>query len=148
MIRRATDADIDDIVWLAHAMVEESPLWDEFDPAQMRLVLSNVIGGQGAVFVAELPGRDLPAGVVAAFLTKRPFSGQLFVADLALYVRPEHRLGRMAKRLVDVLEAWAREEGAVEIQLGVSSGIHPKKTGALYRSWGYGLLAEVFVKHL
>lgn len=148
MIRRATEDDIADLVWTARDMVEESPAWEAFDPEVMRKTLEGIIKRSGAAFVASFPGRDRLAGAAVAFLTQRPFSGELFVADLAVYVAPEHRGSGLAKRLIGVLESWAREEGAVEVQLGISSRISVPRTAALYRSLGYSETAVVMGKRL
>ena len=149
MIRRATEDDIADLVWSARDMVEESPIWEMFDPEAMRRTLERIlVDGRGAAFVAEYPGRDRLAGTAVAFLSERPFSGELIVADLAIYVAPEHRGGGLAPRLIGVLEAWAREEGAIEIQLGINSGISVARTGALYRRLGYADSGLVLTKRL
>jgi len=148
MIRRATWEDIPDLVAVAENMVNESPEWGDFDEESMSRTLRNVFRGGGAAFVAKAPGLPAPIGAAVAFLTTRPFSGERFVADLAIWVRPEKRGSLLGAKLVSTLEAWAREEEAVEIQLGVSSGIHPDRTGALYESLGYRASGLVFVKKL
>jgi GNAT superfamily N-acetyltransferase len=160
VIRRADWHDIPDLVRVAEQMVEESPEWESFDEKAMEITLESIFRGGGAAFVSQIEinsGTDragvrhvdtLTIGAAVAFLTTRPFSGERFVADLAVWVRPEQRGSMLAARLVATLESWARDEGAVEIQLGVSSGIHPGKTGALYESLGYTQSATVFVKKL
>ena len=148
VIRRATEDDLADLVWAACDMVNESPAWEAFDPEAMRRTLGMIFKGGGVAFVAELPKRSRLAGTVVAFISTRPFSGEKFVADLGVYVAPEHRGSGLASQLVRVLEAWAREEGAVEVQLGISSQIHAERTGKLYERLGYQQTGLVFTKHI
>lgn len=71
--------------------------------------------------------------------------GQFFfsarqVVDLALlYVCPENRGGRAAKRLVQALEQWALNQGIRDVQLSQRTGLDMDRTARFFEGCGYKL---------
>jgi len=62
------------------------------------------------------------------------------VVDLALlYVSPENRGGRAAKRLVESLEQWAVSRGIPDVQLSQRTGVDIDKTARFFEGCGYKL---------
>lgn len=76
-------------------------------------------------------------GAIAGAIYPQFFSKGLTASELFVFVEPTARGGIIGKRLIGALELWARDMGASEIRLGVSSGIKPERTIGLYEKFGY-----------
>ncbi len=104
---------------------------------------------QGADIYAAIAERDgVPIGAVAAYTLPCHFSDGFVAFDLFVYVEPEHRGGKAAFLLIDSYEKWAKQHDVIEICLGVSTGIHPEKTGSFYERLGYEKVGCNFVKEM
>ena len=143
-VRRATPADLDELLEMGAAMHAESPAYrdEPFEPDIVRRWLmqrmsSTLLVDDSAVFVAM--GPDGITGVMIGFVADRWFNRRRFAAELILYVRPQHRGGRTLPRLVQAFEAWARAQGASKATIGTSTGIHAQRTVHTYGRLGYTL---------
>lgn len=134
MIRAATLQDLPRLVDLGRVMHSESRFaCIEFVPAKLEATLRSVIA-TGGVFVAERDGVVIGgfAGVVVEYF----FSTDRMACDLAIFVEPNKRGGFAAAALISAFKVWARRQGAKRIELGVSTGVHADKTGALFERLG------------
>ena len=112
-IRRATEADEPTLRTLWEAFEREVPAppgdeetWDEAWQAVSRHVR------EGSSFVAEADG-----AVVGYAWARAPAKGRTHLTDL--YVRPEHRGGGVARRLVAAVAEDAAAKGATRLTLDV-----------------------------
>lgn len=149
-VRRATVEDVPSLIAMGQALHDESPHYGStgFSPAklerQFHALQGSLLSEPGAVFVAEEGGEV--AGMAVCFAAERWFSNDVYVTDLTVYVRPEHRGGRAFPRLVQAIEAWAAGQGIKEIILGVSTEIDAERTVRWYELHGYQLSGYAMVK--
>lgn len=137
-VRRATAQDLDVLVQMAQAMHQESPRYREmrFDAAKLHALVTNLHHAESAaLFVAQEDGH--PIGLAGVVATERWFGPDRYVTDLGLYVSPVHRGGGAFPLLVLAVEAWAREQGVQQIDLGVSTGVQAERTVRAYERMGY-----------
>lgn len=98
------------------------------------------------LFVAE--DDDKIIGVFAGCAFEHFFGNDLVATDLILYVDPSHRGGSAAPRLIKTYEQWARQIGAKDIQIGVSTGVNAERTARLFEKLGFGHRAYIFRKRV
>lgn len=150
IIRRARREDLPALVAMGHALHDESPHYSRtgFAPEKLQRLYDQLQGTllaeQGAVLVAESSGEVI--GMAVCVATERWFSHDLYVTDLTVYVRPEHRGGPAFPKLVRAIEAWAELQGIPELILGVSTEIHAEATVRMYERMGYHLSGYAMVK--
>lgn len=136
MIRPATHADIEEIVALGRRMHAESRFKSiSFVPERLAATLSVLLDGVGCIFVAESEGQII--GGFAGLVTPYYFSNDLYATDLALFVEPNRRGGIVAASLLRTFVEWAKSKGVVNIEISISTGVHPEKTGELYERLGF-----------
>jgi len=145
-----TGRDLSTIVSMARAMHAESPRFSHtnFNPGKVAALAQRlcVENPRGAVFIAHDGGGVV--GMMAGSVAEHFFGFSLTAFDFALYVRPEHRGGSVAVRLVKAFEEWARAAGAEDIALGISTGVHADRTKQLYERLGYTVVGSTHVKRL
>lgn len=138
-IRRATADDLPTLLAMASAMHAESPRYRdiEFAEDKLRELIQQLHDYPVSciLLVAESAGGIV--GMLWGYLVEYFFSRELMATDQLLYVSPEHRRGRTARRLVKAFEQWGAERGARNIQLGVSSGINNDGCAHFYERMGY-----------
>lgn len=145
-VRRATEADLPQLVALGRLMHSEAPRMrlHAFDEAKVGRVLSFALGS-GVVFVYE--GADgVIEGGFAGVLTERWYSPEREFRDLAMFVRPDRRGGLAAWRLLREVINWCRAQGLApaDVQLGISTGVHPEQTGRLYEALGFRRAGTIY----
>lgn len=143
-VRRATAADLDQLVEMARDLHAEAPQYqrEPFDAVVLRRRLadrltSGMLVDHNTAFVAESGGRIV--GVLLAVIVPRDFNTTLIACETTLYVRPSARGGRAFPRLVEAYVLWAGLQGAVKAYLGVSTGIHHDRTVHAYERLGFRL---------
>lgn len=147
MVRTAREDDIDTLLAMGRAMHEESPRYagKVFVEAKARGLIGRLLR-TGGVFVAELGG--LTIGMAGTYCVEHIFGFEKFAGDFVLYVLPEYRGSSAAKRLVRAIEAWAKEQGATEVLLGISTGVETERTAKLYEHLGYRESGRSLIKHV
>ena len=85
-------------------------------------------------------------GFIAGVVVEQFLSHDTFACDIGVFVLPEFRGGSYFLRLVKTFENWAKEKGAQEIQLGVSTGVHPEQTVRMYERLGYKMSSYGLIK--
>ncbi|HKO26825.1 MAG TPA: GNAT family N-acetyltransferase [Solirubrobacteraceae bacterium] len=88
---------------------------------------------RGTVFVAESDGS--PAGLVAAYATRRMERPGSFARVVALAVDRARRRSGLGRRLLMAVEAWAAGMGCRDIE--ITSSRHRDDAHAFYRSLGF-----------
>ena len=145
MIRPATIDDLPAILELGGRMHMESRFRNlPFDLTKVAGVFSSLIEGAGLVLVAEMHGRVV--GGIAAMVVEHWFSTVKVAQDFALFIEPEHRGSMLAVRLLARYEAWAREQGATAVEMGINTGVHVEQTAKLFELRGFRQVAVLMAK--
>lgn len=134
MIRQATADDLGALVELSRQMHAESPRFRrlQFDAEKMRRTAAGLIESpQGFAWVAEVDGR-IVGGMLAA-VCEHWCSSDKIGLDYGLYVQPGARgAGNDAVALAKQYAAWAREQGAVWPQVGITAGIRDEAAAKVF----------------
>ncbi|SDI65345.1 Acetyltransferase (GNAT) family protein [Paraburkholderia steynii] len=106
-----------------------------FIESRVRETFEPLIDGAGVIFVAEDAGRII--GGMACGLSRDWFSHVPLTFEYGLYTRAGHRGGIAGARLIAAYLKWAVALApVVNINAGVTSGIHQERTIALYARVG------------
>lgn len=147
MIREANEHDIPELVALGRQMHGESPRWGvlTFDEARLETTLRSLIGSpMGFVWVAEDSAGEVIGGMVAV-VCEHWCSADRVASDLALFMRMDCRGSIAPARLLRAYRAWAHEQGAKLVQVGVTTGVHADLTASMMERVGFrrcGVLLE------
>lgn len=146
MIRRADADDITGIVDLGREFHAMAQIKIPYDPYGTRCFLEEALKNDAvAVFVVEQDGKL--AGTAGAILAPVFFNLQVRVAqEMFWFVSKDARGRRDSLRLLEAMEAWARENQAVSLTM-VSLAVNPN-VGYLYLRRGYTALETHYVKEL
>ena len=139
MLRDATTDDVPALVDLGRVMHAESPTFAalRFDEAKLAATIVHVIQSpDGFARVATDAGGDV-VGAMLGLATPHWFSPDRVACDLALFIRPEHRGGMAAVRLLNAYAHWAEDIGAALVMFGVMTGVEPEKTEQLCSRLGW-----------
>ena len=146
MIRPATEDDIQEIVKIGRLMHQESDEYREisYDDEKVQESMLGLLKCGGVIFLYERDGelRGGLAGSIGEFW----FSREKIAGDFALFIKPEHRQGMIAVKLILAFQSWAKQLGAKRIQMGVTTGVHAEQTGRLYQSLGMRYAGLLFNK--
>lgn len=152
MIRYATPVDTAALLCLARMMHAESPRFHHlaFDAEKTAAMLGNLIENPQAVaLVDEKEGQIV--GMMGGFVMEHLFGHDKVAADIGLYVVPQYRGTSTAPRLLRAFEDWAKENGARDIVLGISTEVTAEATRGLYMKLGYeqsGYLMRKEIHHV
>ncbi len=148
-VRRALLPDFPALLEMGHAMAAESRVaFPPIDVPHARATFEAAVERPGiacpliaeAVEIERVTGERRvvePAGMLVGALGRYLFSAETFaVADL-LHVRPMHRGGPAARRLIRAFEDWAYRVGAAYVVLSTQSGVAPAATGRFFSRLGY-----------
>lgn len=127
---------------MGQAMHDEAPEYVamDYDPEKARRLMLSLCGTllvphPGCVLIAEEAGRII--GMMGGFVAEHFFGHDRIASDYVLYVKPEHRRGTAAVRLIRTFEKWAAEQGVRAIQPGVTTGVANDRVRDLYVRLGY-----------
>lgn len=136
MLRPMTESDMDVVVDLLTQMYEVNTNYKalEFSLDRVEEVARQVIE-TGFAVMYEIG--DSVVGVMAGVVYQPAFSRDLMATDLALYVLPVYRGGIIAIRLVAAFIAWAKQQGAKLISVGVTAGIDNDEAVKFYEIMGF-----------
>ncbi len=87
-------------------------------------------------------------GFIVVQKTTHYFSGEIWVADLAFYVKPEFRGSNVASELVQAAEKWAKGVGAKEFTIFHNTGINIEKAQRFFHHQGFQTAGYIFTKEL
>lgn len=100
-------------------------------------VLSYVINNDNGFGVLAYTDEGQAVGMLAGSVTPYVFSKGRVASDFAWFVLPEHRGSRTALRMLSMFTDWAKEKGALELIMGISSNVEPERTGKLLEKRGF-----------
>lgn len=137
IIRDATKKDIGAIIVWGETMFYESQFSQyDYDAGHVALTVEELITDpDGICFLAVSNG--VPVGGFLGMVGNHYFGKMKYSYDLALYVAPEFRRGRLGIVLLKEYIKQAKERGAQEITIGNSTGIEHERIGKLYESLGF-----------
>lgn len=144
MIRPARSADIPEIIRLSEIMHQESRYRTlPYNGVKFAALLRQLIDSPaGMVAVAEKNG-DI-VGAIAGMVTDHYFADATISYELGLYVEKAHRGTMAGYRLAKEYIDWAKEKGADQIDMGITTGIDEERTGQLYERLGLQHVGIVF----
>lgn len=87
-----------------------------------------------------------PVGLLWGHSRSLPWSEAKLAFDSILYVIPEKRKTSVGYRLMKEWEAWAKQSGAVEVQISIASGIHEEQSCNFYKKLGYSYIGQQYRK--
>lgn len=136
MIRAALQTDVDALRRMsARFLSHEGPYGTRFtvDPAQIDVLATYMTrpGPDAAVFVAERDGAVV--GMFGVFCLMHPIIGLRIASELCWWMDPEMRGSRLALGLLRRAEVWAKEHGAVWLEMIAPS----ERVAAFYGRLGY-----------
>lgn len=147
MIRTATEQDLPVLIALGESMHQESRFRSIlFVPEKLEITLRSLMQSGGCVLVAEQSGKIV--GGFAGGVCEYFFSNEKMAGDLALFVDPDRRGGIIAAALIKRFIEWSRDSGVKNVELGVSTGVHPEATGALFERLGFARQGGLYLMEL
>ena len=148
-VRAAIKRDVGAVVEMGQAMWEESPRYRggliRYDPEKAQAACEFLMErddlcllvSTAQEYVTPILPMQIPVafavGAVYAPLWSRDKQGW----ETEMYVKPPYRRGMRLYRLATALEGWARDQGAREMNVGVSTGIDNEMVASFYRRLDY-----------
>ena len=144
-----SDADRGQLLSLFRRMHEESRYaFLPFEEDRVESVLDSYIHEtQRSCALAAVAGGTV-IGVVAGFVTEYAFCSELVASDQIVFVAPRSRGTLAAVRLIEDFRRWARDRGARELVLGITTGVDARRTGELFERLGFEFAGGNFVQRL
>lgn len=140
--RTAVPEDLPEILALGQQMHEESAFrYFNFDVPKCAMLFHTCVTNPDDHFiqVAVGPANDI-IGLFIGHITEYYFGTDLIASDYLWYVTPEHRGSRAGLTLLQDFQKWAADRQAVEVHVGISTGVFAERTGALLTKLGFDLV--------
>lgn len=135
-VRLMLEDDIDEVIEMARANVEETRADLEWHEGRMRLTIAKYFSqADPTFFVCEEKGR-LIGFLMAGIYEYRAMAG-LFTTQEVIYVRSARRGSRAAVLLMNELIAWSQRLGAKEIIGGNDNDFHSDRTARFLEHFGF-----------
>lgn len=144
MIRTATHEDIPRLIELGEQMHVESRFARlPFDRDKVQALFAHLIESpDGLLLVADADG--VLVGGFAGYVVEHYFARTKVASDFGLFIEPASRGGMTAPRLLKAYIEWAKAQGAVMIQAGITTGVHVEQTTRLYEKLGFRNNGQLF----
>lgn len=144
MIRHATAGDIPALIELGTRMYLESRYASgAFDADKCAALAKQLIDvDAGIVLVAEQGGQLI--GWLGGGIGEQWFSHSLMAFEYGLFIAPEHRGGSAGPRMVKAFLAWAKDNGAALVNMGITTGVHEARTGEMYERLGLSRVGSLY----
>lgn len=143
MVVQYSDKYKQDVIDMVHAMHKESVKF-----CDMSLDTDKIIKIAESHYCGLYLKDGKPVGYM--FGVKHPtfFGHDIVATELMLYLKPEHRGGFGAVRLIQDFEKWCKNQGCVEINVGSSVQVATETTKKLYTKLGFTERGFVAYKEL
>lgn len=106
-----------------------------YSRAKVEALMRDLSAGAGVVFVVRRDGEIV--GGIAGAVSAHWFSEELHGYEFSFFIHPSARNGFTAMKLLNAFRIWCERKGAKSLRIGITTGIHPDKTGELYRLMGF-----------
>jgi GNAT superfamily N-acetyltransferase len=148
MLKIATWDDYVHIKTMCLNFAQASPYADvEIDKEKMEELISDILEGDGTKSIIILGVvDDKPVAMMAAseMLLNRQFIAQ----EVIFWVEPEHRGSRLALKLMEAYEFWAKKVGCSFTQMSLVETEQAQKIARLYERKGYAPIERGFLKRV
>lgn len=148
-IRQATLLDLLNFAPLGIRYSEEAGKHNNF-PFNLDRTLhcagQTIVSDEGCFLLAYDEGK--PVGFLWGGCHSLPWSKAKLAVDTILYVVPESRSTSVGYRLMKEWEEWATNQGAVEVQISIASGIHEEKSITFFNKLGYSHTGTQYRKEI
>ena len=133
MMRYDTKPPLRDVVLMLDRFIEESV----YDTTTCVESVTRVLTNPNFVSIMVYDGTK-PVAVLIGGVYKHPLFSDVVAQDLVNYVTPEYRGGLIAKRLVRMLETWAKSKSAKYLHVGQSTATGDiGRVAAFYNKLGF-----------
>ena len=135
-------ADFVEVIELGRDMHQEN-VYRQFDfsPVKCAALLHACVTNPTTHFARiAVTDADEIIGILLGEISEHYFGTDLIASDYLWYVAPAHRGSKAGLMLLNEFQEWAKARDAVEVYMGISSGLHAAKTGALLEKLGYDLV--------
>lgn len=142
LIRNATSSDIAPLIrfgYLIHAESKFSTL--SFDAEKVQQTLESITGsknGTHCCFIAENSEKEL-IGVFIGCMEEYFFSRSLMAHSILIYVHPKWRGSSAAVKFIHAFRKWAMNREALEVCIGVASGVTIGRTDRFLKRLGFSV---------
>jgi GNAT superfamily N-acetyltransferase len=144
-IREATLSDLPSLLRVGAEFARLHPMQVAFSPCRAEATLRGLIErADGLLLVGEEDG--LIRGVLAGIMAPLWFSDASVATELALWVQPDRRGGRLVRQLIEAFEGWAARQGAEILALSDLRIGEDFPVGALYSRLGYRVAERSHIK--
>lgn len=128
-IEQATRDDVADIRMMGLRFLATNPFGGTApaDPARLDQAIGLCLG-TGVILIAKVPlrpdqeGEWRAAGMFCAYAMPHPFTGEQMAEELAWWVEPEYRSGRVGRKLLCDAMVWARQAGVGCLRMNAPAG--------------------------
>jgi GNAT superfamily N-acetyltransferase len=149
VIRPGRHEDIERLIEMGERMHNEGAYsFLPFDHEKVRQLIISYINDSETSCGLVAEEHSIPIGMFAGFVTDYFFCSEKVACDMILYVDQEYRGSSAAVRLIGAFRDWARERGAREVCLGVSTQINAETTGRFYEKMGLSLSGGLYKQRL
>ncbi len=139
-IRLATHEDIHALIGYWRQFHSQSVFRHlTFDEAKLAQTMGKVIEGKSGAFCFFVADGDdgNPIGVLAGQIDTYYFSNDPIAKMIFYWVHPEYRYSPAAAKLMYAFQQWAKNRGAAEIMVGVTSGEAVEVADKMLKKMGF-----------
>lgn len=148
-ITEATKGDIDRIMAMALDFASSTKYGALFpiNEGRLREVVTMILDGLGTVLLAEAveDGGIQAAGMLALVVMPHPFSDTMYAEELAWWIAPAFRKGRLGIKLLDAAETWAAGNKSVSM---VKLSAPTDDVGRFLKRRGYDAIETHWIKRV
>ena len=136
LVRLALESDVDAIVEMGRANVNETLPGEPFDAEIAReTALAGMRTANITFFVVEVERKVI--GFLQAEFYDFDYRSGFFTLQKVLYVSPENRGTRAAVRLMREFIAWSKRLGAAKAKAGNDNGFQSERTARFFQHFGF-----------
>lgn len=137
-------------VRLGIAMWDESPVYRSMtrDVDKMIAFAYYSRADPKTFFNVAVDGLQRVRGFFIGSIASYGYSEDMFAFDRLAYVSPDARGLLIIKALIFAFETWARDNGAMHVRLGTTTGVHAERTERLYNALGYTTVGVLTMKEI
>lgn len=150
VISEAIESDLIQLIDLASQYIKEAERWSYYPFNPTRSIMNALIALEDPnQMIVVAKKNEVLVGFMWSYVASAIWSDALMCQDRFLYVMPEHRDYKTAKRLLTFIEEWAKQQGAIGIHVGANSGVRDDRAATLfYKRNKFGLIGTNFYKEL
>jgi GNAT superfamily N-acetyltransferase len=140
--RHATENDLLECLRMGRAFAKAAGL--DADDVSMAETLTQLMAADG-LFVTGYPAHGMAGVLVYRNYFRR---SQTVAQEMFWWVDPEARGTGAGRKLLETIEAWAKEQGAHSLTMVALDDVDGEKVAGMYKAAGYRPLERNFVKAL